>query len=125
MIKDKRASKFVPAEESDGQRWLIALNAHYARFWNVPFDKHKPELGPNKTLKKEYLDQKQITWEEYERRFREDIAKNTDAQKLIKELAEKYSKSETEHVTLLCFCKDRNRCHRVIVKELIETQLNK
>jgi uncharacterized protein YeaO (DUF488 family) len=119
MIKTKRASKFVPAEDSDGKRLLIVFDPHWAKFHKVPFHKHTPILGPSKGLWKAYVKFKQITWEEYERRFREDIAKNEKAQDLIKELAKKYCNSETEHVTLLCFCPDERYCHRRLVKEMI------
>ena len=37
MIKTKRASKFVPAEESDGKRLLIVFDPHWAKFHKVPF----------------------------------------------------------------------------------------
>jgi hypothetical protein len=60
MIKTKRASKFVPAEESDGKRLLIVFDPHWAKFHKVPFHEHIPILGPSKGLWKAYVKFKQI-----------------------------------------------------------------
>jgi uncharacterized protein YeaO (DUF488 family) len=123
MIKTKRASKFVPAEESDGERLLIVFDPHWAKFHKVPFHEHIPILGPSKELWKAYVKFKQITWEEYEQRFREEMTKSEKAQRSIKELANRSKNGDT--ITLLCYCKDEKKCHRYIVKELIKSYLDK
>ena len=121
-IKTKKISKFVSADEElllDGKRLLIAVDSHWAKFHKMPFDEYVPILGPSKELWKAYIKDKQIAWEEYERRFKDEIAKRKKAQEIMKELANKYANSETEHVTLLCYCKDERYCHRRVVKEMI------
>jgi uncharacterized protein YeaO (DUF488 family) len=120
-IKTKKISKFVSTEELllDGKRLLIAVDPHWAKFHKMPFDEHIPILGPSKELWKAYIKDKQITWKEYEQSFKEQMVKSEEAQKLMKELAYRYANSETEHMTLLCFCPDERYCHRRLVKEMI------
>jgi uncharacterized protein YeaO (DUF488 family) len=120
MIKDKCISTKITVEESDGLRMLIVANKHYADQWKMHYHEYRKELAPSLNLKRKFVNSKQISWEEYKSRFIEELAKNEKAQELMKELADKYATSETEHVTLLCFCKNRNECHRVLVRERIE-----
>ena len=89
-IKTKKISKFVSADKElllDGKRLLIAVDSHWAKFHKMPFDEHVPMLGPSKQLWKAYIKDKLITWEEYELRFKDEIAKRKEAQELMKELA--------------------------------------
>jgi uncharacterized protein YeaO (DUF488 family) len=118
-IKTKQISKkFIPTIE-DGKLWLIVFNSHWAEFHKMHFHDHIPELAPSGKLWKDYVKLKLITWEEYERRFKEEMAGSVKAQELMKQLAREYASSNTKHVTLLCFCPDERYCHRHLVKEMI------
>ncbi|MBI3910996.1 MAG: DUF488 family protein [Armatimonadetes bacterium] len=76
-------------------------------------DEWRPELGTPPELIRAWK-QVAIPWEEFEWRYREAMA---DQGAAIRALAER---ARTETITLLCGCADENRCHRRILKELVE-----
>ena len=84
------------------------------------FDLHIEELGPSLELLKDYKGwsgKGNITWEEYEKRFVEEM-KSPKSKEAIDVLAERSLAGET--FTLLCYEKESNpHCHRHIVKRLI------
>ncbi len=57
-----------------------------------------------------------ITWEEFRKRYTKSL-QTREKRLIIDELAKR---TKSEMITLLCSCKDRNRCHRAILKEVIE-----
>lgn len=56
-----------------------------------------------------------------EQRYRDYIQSNSEAQERVSELAERVSNGET--ITLVCFEKDPKWCHRHILKEHIEEEV--
>jgi uncharacterized protein YeaO (DUF488 family) len=83
--------------------------------WDVWY----PELGPSRELHRAVYteDASQIPWLQYRRRY---LQEQRGTGPRIAELAERVRKRET--ITLLCSstCVRESRCHRSLLKELIE-----
>jgi uncharacterized protein YeaO (DUF488 family) len=112
-----------PAEPDDGFRLLICRYRprglpREAETW----DGWNPNLGPSKELHAAAYGKKglKFSWDDYRRRYLAEMRTQTAA---IKELAERVRGGET--ITLLCSsaCARESRCHRSLLKELIEREL--
>jgi len=121
MIKTKRWND--PVEADDGFRLLIC---HY-RPRGVPKKKETwdlwwSHLGPSKDLHAAFYGKAGsfINWEEYRRRYLDEMKEHDES---IAVLAEDVAAGKT--LTLLCSsaCTDESRCHRVLLKELIEARV--
>jgi len=73
-------------------------------------------LGTDKILIKEWKSGK-VEWDEFRERYLI-AAGTTDKKVIIKALA---TRAKREVLTLLCSCREADRCHRTILKELIES----
>jgi uncharacterized protein YeaO (DUF488 family) len=121
-----------PVEPQDGTRVLIARfqprgTAKAARTWSM-WDKR---LAPSQALFDAFRgrerkggrvvarDLEGISWEEYARRFEEEMAL-PDAQRALGDWRLCAQKGET--ITLLCHCADAAHCHRTIVQRLLESE---
>jgi len=109
-----------PVEPSDGYRLLICrYRPRGVAKRDEPWDAACPALGPSPELHAAFYGKSgpPIGWDAYERRFR---AEMTERAFFINGFAERVRRGET--LTLLCSsaCTDPARCHRTIVKELIE-----
>jgi uncharacterized protein YeaO (DUF488 family) len=86
--------------------------------WNTS----RSNLGPSKKLHADFYGKNgpPITWEEYRQRY---LIEMESQQKDIDELAELVA--EGKMITLLCSsaCEDPARCHRTLLKELIEERV--
>ena len=71
------------------------------------------KLGPSKQLLDDYRSFR-TDWNQFERRYREEMSSKEE---LLRECAE-LGRDQT--VTLLCGCSDEARCHRTILKEVLE-----
>jgi uncharacterized protein YeaO (DUF488 family) len=107
-IYDKR-------EPEDGARILVmSLWPRGVRKESI--DEWIKILGTDKCLIKEWKSGK-VEWNEFRQRYI--IAANIPEKRVIIEaLAER---AKLEVLTLLCSCREANRCHRTILKELIES----
>src|SRR5262245_30216316 len=87
--------------------------------WHVSL----PELGPSKDLHAAFYGKSgpAIGWEEYRARYLEEM-QGEEPQDLIAQLAALLAEVKT--ITLLCSsaCEDPTRCHRTLLKELIEAR---
>jgi uncharacterized protein YeaO (DUF488 family) len=87
------------------------------------WDAWEPRLGPSKELHREvYTDASSpIPWPQYRRQY---ITEQRANKKLIDDLATRAAAGET--ITLLCSsaCTRESRCHRSILKELIEASMS-
>lgn len=61
-----------------------------------------------------------IDWDEYARRYLEEI-QNDEAQQALQELTAVAAEGT---VTLMCICRDEAHCHRRLLKDLIEHRLS-
>ncbi len=117
-LKTKRWND--PPEAGDGFRLLICrYRPRGVRKEDEAWDAWQPDLGPSRALHADYYGKHgpPIAWEEYRRRYLEEMARQKDA---IAALARRLRAGET--ITLLCSsaCADPARCHRTLLKELIE-----
>ncbi|MCS6849757.1 MAG: DUF488 family protein [Gemmataceae bacterium] len=109
-----------PPSPDDG--WRILICRYRPR--GVPkaaetWHRWHPQLGPSKALHADFYGKHgpPVSWEEYRRRYLEEMQQQTG---LIDELASVLNDGQS--ITLLCSsaCTDPERCHRTLLKELIE-----
>lgn len=117
-IKTKRWDD--PIEPDDGFRLLITrYRPRGVSKLNETWDEWRPELGPPRQLHAAVYTQTSspIPWEQYRRHYLQEQKKNGA---FIASLAKRLAAGET--ITLLCSsaCVRESRCHRSILKELIE-----
>ncbi len=108
-------SVFQPAEAEDGYRILITR--FYPR--GVPrerFNEWAITLSPKPELLFAYKERK-IDWDTFAHEFLNQLRENTECLEAIQTLHEL---SEHEDITLLCFEKDGNPCHRHLVRDVVE-----
>lgn len=120
MIKTKRWND--PIEPDDGHRLLVC---HY-RPRALPkadetWDAWDPHLGPSRELHKAWY-HVGMPWAEFKHRY---LAEMKSQSERIDELARRAAGGET--ITLLCSksCEDADRCHRTLLKGLIEERIGK
>jgi uncharacterized protein YeaO (DUF488 family) len=111
-----------PAEPDDGYRLLICrYRPRGVKREGEPWDAWCPELGPSKELHAAVYGKtgEPIGWDEYARRFREEMEGRNF---FLDGFAERVRRGET--ITLLCAssCVDPAKCHRSIVKEMLEAR---
>jgi uncharacterized protein YeaO (DUF488 family) len=123
VIKTKRWND--PAEPDDGFRLLVCRY----RPRGLPkaretWDAWCPDLGPSRELHAAWYGKAgpPPTFAEYARRYRREMSARADR---IDELARRVADGET--VTLLCSsaCTDPARCHRTLLKHLVEGRLRR
>ncbi|MFA5032455.1 MAG: DUF488 family protein [bacterium] len=112
MLKTK--SVYEANVPEDGIRILVM------RKWPRGVSKDKvdrwiKELGPSTELLNDWTEHR-INWIEYEKRYRREM-EDTEKRQSIKKIAEL---SEKKVVSLLCWEKSDEYCHRKLLKELIE-----
>lgn len=137
MIKTK--SIHEPKEEQDGTRLFIAISRP-RWYGKINYDKWMKELAPSPDLLNSYKNATkpdkhtkphktdcdclkcQKAWDDYEPKFRHEMQAREESQTAIHDLAQRVKSGET--ITLICWCKVTDKvqhCHRIIVKELIES----
>jgi uncharacterized protein YeaO (DUF488 family) len=109
-----------PREPSDGHRLLICrYRPRGVRKCDETWDAWTPQLGPSRQLHADFYGKHgpPIGWDEYRRRY---LAEMRQQRPRIAELARRVQNGET--ITLLCssHCVDAQRCHRTLLKQLIE-----
>ena len=102
---------------ADGKRILVM------RLWprgvrKTSIDLWMKDVGTSRELIKEWK-AGNVTWEKFKQRYLRDM-KGELQKKLVKEIA---GYAREGPITLLCSCKDPNRCHRILLKELVEAEL--
>jgi uncharacterized protein YeaO (DUF488 family) len=122
-VKTKRWND--PAEPDDGLRLLVTkYRPRGVSKADETWDEWRPQLGPDKALHAAvYTDRSSpIPWPQYRRRYLELQRQNHE---IISELARRVRAGET--ITLLCSsaCVRESRCHRSILKELVEAEIAK
>jgi uncharacterized protein YeaO (DUF488 family) len=112
-----------PAEPGDGYRVLICRYrprgvAKSAETWDL----WEPHLGPSKALHAAmYADNaSKLPWTTYRRRYLDEMRSQ---QPLIAAIARRVASGET--ITLLCSsaCERDSRCHRSLLRELVEAEV--
>jgi uncharacterized protein YeaO (DUF488 family) len=119
VIRTKRWND--PVDEDDGYRLLVTrYRPRGVPKDGEPWDAWLPQLGPSKDLHAAAYgkDQPMIDWETYRARYLREM----EAQGFwIRSFAERVRRGET--ITLLCSsaCEDPARCHRSLLRVLLET----
>lgn len=112
-----------PPEPEDGYRLLICrYRPRGVSKAGETWDAWEPRLGPSKSLHREVypLSGSAISWPQYRQRY---LAEMRQQKPLIRSLAARVAHGET--ITLLCSsaCTRESRCHRSLLKELIEAEI--
>jgi uncharacterized protein YeaO (DUF488 family) len=112
-----------PREAEDGFRLLVCrYRPRGLPKADETWDAWNAHLGPSKELHAAAYGKKglKFTWDDYRRRYLAEMKSQTAA---IDELAKRARAGET--ITLLCSssCDRESRCHRSLLKELIEKRL--
>ncbi len=120
-IKTKRWND--PVEPDDGFRLLICrYRPRGVCKQEETWDAWWPALGPSRELHAAYWGKQgqPISWAEYRRRYLAEMKKQTDR---LHQLVERLRNGET--ITLLCSsaCVNEQRCHRWLLKQLLEKLL--
>lgn len=110
MIGTKRV--YDPPSPDDGHRLLVM------RLWprgvrKDAVDGWEKELAPSLELLRGYQSGR-VDWDEFARRYRAEVA---EKRVLLDDLSRRAGQGA---VTLLCGCRDESRCHRTLLKELVE-----
>jgi uncharacterized protein YeaO (DUF488 family) len=112
-IKTKRI--YEQADPADGHRLIIM------RLWPRGIRKERVDawergLAPSRELLTA-INTRAIDWPEYARRFLHEMATRPDSIEAIDALRQR---AAHETITVICGCVDETRCHRTLVKELVE-----
>lgn len=111
----KTKSIFEPAEEEDGIRVLITR--YYPRgVKSSHFDYWLRELSPSKELLFKYKEGK-VTWAEFKVKLLTEIKDDNDSLDAIYALN---NHSQFDNVTLLCYEKAGNPCHRHLIRDIVD-----
>lgn len=113
MIRTK--SIFQPSEEEDGMRVLIT------RFYpqgikKEHFDCWIRDLSPNSDLLQAYRHDL-FNWETFKSAFLRQLKESIDSWEAIFAL---HDLSVSTDITLLCYERDRQPCHRHLVRDIVE-----
>ena len=108
-----------PREPQDGTRALVArYRPRFVRKGDENWDEWIKELAPSRELHATWYakgGRKPISFEDFTRRYEEEMKARKEP---ISNLARRVLADET--ITLLCYCTDASRCHRTLLKAMIE-----
>lgn len=112
-----------PRQKSDGFRLLVCRYRPRALpKKDETWDSWCKDLGPSKELHAAIYGKNgpPIGWGEFRTRYRQEMKAQAER---IDELAQRVARGET--LTLLCSssCEDESRCHRSLLRELIEAHM--
>ena len=112
----KTKSIFEPIQKEDGIRILVTR--YYARgIKQNHFDYWLRELSPSATILFGYKHGK-LTWDDFKNALLQELKKNIDSLEAIYSLNDEIARRD---ITLLCYEKAGNPCHRHIIRDLIES----
>src|SRR5688500_1839552 len=112
-----------PREADDGYRVLVTCyRPRGVSTADETWDGWLPHLGPSRALHAAAYGKtggSPLPWPQYRARYLKEMQSQREA---IRELAERVKRGET--ITLLCSsaCERESRCHRSLLKELIEAE---
>jgi len=104
---------YDPPSPEDGYRLLVM------RLWPRGVSKAavsawEKDLGPSRDLLMSYRAGR-LGWDDLAARYREEVSAREELLARYRELGRR------ETLTLLCSCQDEARCHRSLLKEILET----
>ncbi len=104
---------YDPPSPGDGYR-LLVMRRWPRGIRKDAVDAWQKGLAPSEPLRKAYLHE-DLAWDEFARAYLDEMTLSLDV--LLKETR----RAQEMTVTLLCSCHDETRCHRSLLKELMET----
>lgn len=114
-------SIYAEKEQSDGVRVLVSR--YYPRgVKRDRFDQWIRNAAPEIPLLKEYKSGT-IDWAEFSKKYKEQMRTQPESKKAVQELVGLLQDGKT--VTLLCYEKEGENCHRNLLKELVESALKR
>ncbi len=128
-VKTKRLAD--PVEPSDGARVLIArYRPRGVKKSAETWQRWDKRLAPSVALVDAWYGKRRrggklvgktapIAWDEYRRRFAEEMASG-EARAALAEYAARAAAGEV--ITLLCYCPDPERCHRGLVAQMLTSR---
>jgi len=111
MIKTKRI--YDPPAPADGYR-LLVMRRWPRGVTKRSVDGWEPDLGPSLALLTDYR-QGKLDWPAFARLYRQEMANRPEV------LARPAALAKAGDVTLLCGCQDETRCHRTLLKEILDS----
>jgi len=113
MIRTKRI--YDPPSPEDGYRLLVM------RLWprgvtKAAVDGWGKDLGPSRELLMSFRAGK-LGWKDLAARYREEMSAKGELLKQYRDLGRRQT------LTLLCSCQDETRCHRTLLKEILESEV--
>ena len=110
-IRTKRI--YDPPSHDDGYRLLVM------RLWprgirRAAVDRWEKDLGPSRELLKS-VQTGQLSWDDLAVRCRDEMSARHELLERYRDLGRRQT------LTLLCSCPDEARCHRGLLKEILET----
>lgn len=112
-VRTKRV--YDPPAPEDGTRILV-MRLYPRGIRRDGFHEWRKELGTAPDLIKAFKAGR-MAWPELARRFKVQMAADPAAQASLKELTRR---ARTERLTLLCSCGEEARCHRGLLKQMIQ-----
>jgi uncharacterized protein YeaO (DUF488 family) len=103
---------YEPPSPEDGYR-LLVMRRWPRGIRKQAVDSWDKELAPSEPLRVAYRGG-DMPWEEYARRYVEEVSPKREL------LAQVARRAQSQPVTLLCSCVDENRCHRSLLRGLVE-----
>ena len=101
----------LPSPE-DGYR-LLVMRRWPRGIRKQAVDAWERELAPSEPLRVAYH-RGDMPWEEYARRYAEEVSPKREL------LAQVACRAQRQPVSLLCSCVDETRCHRSLLRRLVE-----
>jgi ribokinase len=113
VIRTKRI--YDPPSPEDGYRLLVM------RMWprgvvKAAVDAWEKDLGPSRDLLTSFR-AGNVSWEGLAARYREEMSARGELVDRYRDLVRRQT------ITLLCSCHDEARCHRTLLKEILEGHL--
>jgi uncharacterized protein YeaO (DUF488 family) len=117
----KTKSIYAEKDESDGTRVLVTR--YYPRGVKKDrFDQWYRHASPEVALLREYKNGG-IDWREFSKKFKAQMRTSPESKKAVEDLVQLLGKEE--NVTLLCYEKEGEKCHRNILKTIVESAARK
>lgn len=117
-MKERIRMKSIYAKKSYGDGHRILITRYYPRgVKKEHFDEWIRELAPSKDLLKQYKEGN-ISWNKFEKNF---LKQMNDEESVIK-LQALSVQAKKKPITLLCYEKNDDECHRHLIQELLLQQ---
>lgn len=120
LLKVQTKSIYAPKADSDGTRVLVSR--YYPRgVKRTHFDLWVRGASPEVKLLKAYKN-REIDWDVFTKKFKEQLQTSVESKEAIEQIVELSEKNHA--ITLLCYEKEGENCHREIVKSLVDRKIH-